>query len=347
MSALVLPIDELAAMIANLGGLDQIRDAFVKDQTYRRTPIGQLAGRYVDSLRFDDYSDSTISNRERVLAWLSFDHPELAPSDVEYDLLRAFLEKHWADAAGNTKGQNVSTLRCFFAWAYEYDHIPANPAKKLKPPRKTETERRSHSRSVIKRLVIAQDTRRDRVAILMLYWCALRRDELRHVQFRHIDLGRRVLTVFGKGRKVTEQNIPEPLALELERLIQDRDPEPNEFLLYPHKLGRRGAWPSYSQEILWEDRERMLTKSAIDKWFQRCRERAGLDAGETKILMHELRHTAGTHAQEAGHDLLATQALLRHASSATTERVYVHVDRQRAVARVQRLMIDPLAEDEG
>ena len=183
--------------------------------------------------------------------------------------------------------------------------------------------------------------RRDRVAILMLYWCALRRNELRLVQFRHIDLGRRVITVFGKGGRILEQHIPEPLALELERHIQDRDAEPDEYLLYPLKIGRVGGWPDWRYDIVWENRFAPLTSSGIDKWWQRCRTRAGLG----KVLMHELRHSAGTHMQEAGHDLLATQEFMRHRSAATTERDYIHIDRRAAVARVTRLMPDLF--DEG
>lgn len=332
-------------MLAGLGGEEGLRYDFMRSGDYRTKPIGALAGRYLDALAFENYSENTVNGRTQALVWLTFDYPNLEPHEVTYDLLRDFLQKHWRDAAPNTKSQHVSTLRCFFAWAYDQDLIPENPAKKLKPPRRTETERRSHSQTVIRRLVVAQDSRRDRVAILTLYWCALRRNELRLVQYRHIDLGRRVLTVFGKGGRVDEQNIPEPLALELERLVQDNDPHPDEYLLYPQKVGRVGGFPAYEHGVTWEDRRAPLSKSGIDKWFQRARKRAGLDDPDDRVLMHELRHSAGTHAQESGHDLLATQHMLRHKSAATTERTYVHLDKTRYVARMQRGMRDLM--DEG
>ena len=97
-------------------------------------------------------------NRRQTIAWLTFDHRELHPAEIKLDLLREFLERHWRDAAPNTKTQHVSSLRCFFAWAYENDHIPENPAKRLRSPRKTETERRSHARSVVRQLVAARPT---------------------------------------------------------------------------------------------------------------------------------------------------------------------------------------------
>lgn len=341
MGTLSLPDVDLVAMIAARGGIDAIREALMRDKTYRQYPIGALAGAYLDELEFEGYSRSAIDNRERIYAWLALDYPQLEPADVTTDLLRAFLAEHWRDASTNYKTQNVSALRCLFGWAQDNDRLPTDPARKLRSPRRADTERRAHPRDTIRRLVVAQETHRDRVAILMLYWCALRRDELRRVQFRHIDLARRILTVFGKGSKVLEQSIPEPLALELERHILDRGAHPDEFLLYPQKLGRRGAYPAYDREVLWEDRLRPLTTSGIDKWWQRARARAGLD----DVLMHEIRHTAGTHMHETGGDLVATQHFLRHRSSGTTERTYIHIDRVKAIARVQRQMVDPMADE--
>jgi integrase len=333
---------EIARMLAQAGGLEALRDQVLKDQSYREYPIGRAAGKYLDGLLFDNYSGMTVDHREQTLAWLAIEHPTLEPGDVTYDHLRAFLEKNWKDAKPNTRAAHVSALRTFFAWLADHDLIPSDPARKLKAPRQKDTERRAHSHDLIRKLVVGQDSQRDKCALLLMYWCALRRNELRLVQFRHIDLANRQLTVFGKGGRVLEQNIPEPVALELERHIQDRQAKPDEFLLHPQRLGRQGTYPLYAEIVLWEDKLRPFTTTAIDKWWQRCVRRAGLD----HFPMHELRHTAGTHFHQAGHDLVATQAFMRHQSAGTTERTYIHLDRTMEVARVQRLMRDPLAGDE-
>lgn len=345
MTATLPHADELARILASLGGIEGLRERFMVDGSYRLTPIGNLAGRYLDDLRFENYSPSTITGREQTLSWLAFDHPDLDPAAVTLEMLTEFLRRHWADAKPNTKNIHVSALRCFFAWCLDHDHITADPARRLKSPRRTDTERRSHSQATIRKLVLAQDSHRDRVAILTLYWCALRRSELRLVQFRHIDLANRRLTVFGKGHKIVEQHIPEPLALELERHILERQAQPDEFLLYPFKIGRRGAWPEYETVVVWENRYQAMTRSGLEKWWHRCRRRAGMDEGENRILMHELRHSAGTHVHEAGGDLVATQHFMRHADPRVTERSYIHLDRARLVARVQRQMPDPMADE--
>lgn len=313
------------------------RDA-MKDKGYRDTPIGALAGKHLDELAFESYSDRTVEGREQILAWLALDYADKHPGELTSDDLKAFLAEHWKDSARNTKATNSSHVRAFFAWAYENDHLPANPARRLKAPRQQDTERVSHSQETVRALIAGQNSLRDRCGILLLYWCGLRRNELRLIQYRHLDLGNRTMIVFGKGGKVLEQSVPSPVALELERLIQRVAPQPDEFVLHPQRIGRFGSYPAYSYDVIWEDRTRPYTVSGIDRWWQRCVKNAGLG----HFPMHELRHTAGTHFHQSGHDLVATQHFLRHANPATTARTYVHLDRVRAVADVQRNMIDPM-----
>jgi site-specific recombinase XerD len=400
------PVEMILARAAEL------REDAIRNQGYRLTPLGRLVGLYLDDLRFNNYSGRTVDSREYILAGLAFDLANLAPNEVTTDRLRTYLNERYGELKPNTRHSAVSAVKCLFAWLHDNDHLPSDPARKLKAPRSVDSERKAHSLSTIRRIIVAQDARRDRCALLLLYWCALRRNELRQVQFRHIDLARRTLTVFGKGGKVAEQNIPEQVALELERYVQDeglltergsakeefgvlqpaghapllgnpprsvsrsfldegvmpmRNPDlslegrshagkeaggdvsvtgprlafRDEYLLYPQKLGRRGTYPHYTDQVIWEDRLSPLSMSGIDVWWRRMLRNAGLP----QFPMHEVRHTAGTHFHEAGHDLYATQIFLRHASAATTARVYLHLDRTREVARVQRDMADPLEEE--
>lgn len=343
MSAVELTRSELVAM------LDALRERYLADKGYLECPIGRLAGRFLKALEFDNYSDNTVRNREQTLGWLAWDHQELHPRDVDVTLLRSFLEKHWATAAPTTKAIHVSSLRVFFTWVHDLepddeDWLPVNPARKLKTPRGNQsTERRAHPIETIRQLVVAQDNRLDRLAILLMYWCGLRRNELRVVQWRHIDLYNRSITVFGKGRTVLPVNLNEEIAMELERYVLDEAPEPDDFLIYPRLVGLKGAYPLYSRDVIYDRRKTGYTKSGIDRWFQRCRDKANLPE---HIVMHELRHSQGTHAQQHGHDLLATSKLLRHRSTAVTERHYLHLDAVETVSRVQKTMPRVLEDGE-
>lgn len=318
----------------------RLRENAVKDKTYQQTPIGQLAKRYLDGLAFDNYSPRTIEERERVLANLALDYAHLAPGEITADDLRDFLAR-WKDAAVNYRRSLVSGIRVFFEWAHENDHVPVNPARKIRSPRTKDEDsrKRAHSLKAVRQLVNAQPQRRDRLAILLLYWCALRKNELRHVQAGDFDFFNRLLTVHGKGGTVMQQSLAEPVAREIEAYLMEIQAQPGWFLLSPQKQVRRGRYPLYSIELVTRDPRQPYSVSGITRWFENCRERAGLD-----IQMHELRHTAGTHFHLESHDLVATQHFLRHANPATTARTYLHHDRARAVSDVQRRMIDPLAE---
>lgn len=318
----------------------RLREHAVKDKTYQATPIGALAKRYLDGLAFDNYSPRTVEERERVLANLALDYAHLTPEEITTEQLRDFLTR-WKDAAVNYRRALVSAIRVFFEWAHENDHVPVNPARKIRSPKTKDEDsrKRAFALKVVKQLVNAQPQRRDRLALLVLYWCALRRLELRQVQVGDFDFFNRILTVHGKGGTVLEQSLAEPVARELEAYFMEIEAQSDWFLLSPQHQVRRGAYPLYSMELATMDPRMPYSLSGITRWFENCRERAGLD-----VQMHEIRHTAGTHFHLEGHDLVATQHYLRHANPATTAKTYVHLDRVRAVSDVQRRMADPLAE---
>lgn len=334
MSALALDPTVILAEAARL------RELAVKDKTYRATPIGHLAGRYLDELAFDNYSPKTVEERERTLAYLALDYAHLTPAEIEAAHLREFLNQ-WATNAPNYRRHLVSTVRVFFEWAHENDHVPFNPARAIRTPRtkREDSPRRAFPRDTVRDLVLAQPQRRDQLAIELLYWGALRRAELRQVRVDDLDFYSRLLTVHGKGGTVLEQSLPQRFARDLELYLIEAEAKPDWFLLSPQKRLRRGAWPDYTYELVTHDPRQPYSLAGITRWWQNCRSRAGVE-----MEMHEMRHTAGTHFHQEGHDLVATQHYMRHASPATTAGTYVHLDRTRAISEVQARMVDPLED---
>lgn len=339
------------ALAARLPGMDKaailaaaaaLQENPVRDETYKLTPIGRLIDAYLQELRFLEYAPKTVTDREYILSQHALALAHLEPGDVTPAHLDDYKNRRWAGLEPNTKQVYISTIRVFWKWAHDNDHIPTDPGRRLKGPRQKDSERPAHDAATLRRLVLAQPSHRDRVALLTMYWCGLRRNELRVVQFKHIDMANRELLVFGKGGTVVPQNIPDPLALELERHILDRQPDLGEYLLYPQKVGRFGTWPLYTWEVISEKRMQPLTISGIDKWWQRCLARSGLP----HMTMHELRHTAGTDFHKTSRDYAETQHFMRHKDPATTIRTYIHLDRVRAVSDVQRRMADPLGGGE-
>lgn len=98
---------------------------------------------------------------------------------------------------------------------------------------------------------------------------------------------------------------------ELERHILDRQPEPKEFLLYPEKTGPEFYGGPIG--VIWQDRRKQLSSTAMHRWWVKCEDRAGLQHRP----MHEARHTAITDfLRQTGNlklaQMLAGQCRYRH-----------------------------------
>jgi integrase len=213
----------------------------------------------------------------------------------------------------------ISVLRDFFAWAVREKGLVGNPAAAIARPRKRGVARGTFTSSDSAKLVAAQARRRDRVAILLLLRLGLRNAELAKVQFKHYD-GRN-LTVFGKGGKVRYLPVvDDELRLELERHILDRVPDPDEYLLYPERLGPEFYGGPVG--LIWEDRRKQLSATAMHRWWKRIVDRAGIPYRS----MHVARHTAITEFVRATGNLKLAQMLAGHADIGTTANIYAHLD---------------------
>lgn len=304
-----------------------VREA-MKDRGYVNTT---LMGREVDS--FLGYfrtergkTEGTITSYEYALAKLAVHYADKTLADLEgrdgTNLVRDFLREYYADCAGSTWNTKVATLKAFFRWAHEEGRMESNPAAVIRYRDTGDSERVAHSQSDVQRIVVAQDERRDRIGIQLLGRMALRRNELRVVQFRHLNTDTHELTVYGKGRTVLKVPLFADLYEQILRERVERLAHPDEFLLYPTKIGRVGTYPDHRMGVIWENRLAPLSSSGIDKWWQRCLVRAQVEP----FPMHELRHSAGTDFWRETRDLRMTQRLMRHKTIRTTADTYLHDD---------------------
>jgi integrase/recombinase XerD len=281
------------------------------------------------------------------LALLALDHADLELGDFEppvgTERLREFWDRHWADRSPRTRKKVLSILRDFFAWAVREGKLHGDPTTPIRAPRQRGTERRTIDAEIVATIITAQPSHRDRIALMLLFRLALRKSELAAIQFKHFGHDRKRLRVFGKSGTIIPVPVPDFIRKELATYTALERPGPSDYLLYPQKrTGRSDRWNREVEGVIWEDRSKPLSSTAMHRWWYRCLANAGVvEHGVTADSpMHESRHTAITEFLRSQGNLKLAQQLARHASIQTTADVYGHlddVDLERALAQMEPL----------
>jgi site-specific recombinase XerC len=107
----------------------------------------------------------------------------------------------WGERSARTRQKVTSVIRAFWSWAEDQGFVPFSPAAKIRRPRAQRKAAPLLPANVDARLLASATTARDRLALLVLLDCGVRRAELGGIRARDFDLGRRQLTVMGKGQK--------------------------------------------------------------------------------------------------------------------------------------------------
>lgn len=295
------PVMDLAVMMR------QVEQA-MRDRTWEHSPIGRDVLHYLRALRWQSQSEHTHAAYEGVLGLLALRHadwPSLEefcnPAGPEY--LREFLDSEWGSASPATKRQRTSIVRSFFRWAALDRRISYDPAATLRSPKgRGRAARQAYPLKVLHELVAAQTTMRDQCCLQLLCRLGLRKDELRRMRWRDVDLVRGYVLVHGKGAKDELVPLVGSVADDLRLWWAETGAHPDTYLLAP--VGRPGP----------------MNPATVHRWFKRCLDQAGLP---TTVKMHEMRHSAADAVYRQRGDVAMAQRLLRHESLATTQ-AYLH-----------------------
>ena len=242
-------------------------------------------------------------------------HEDLASLDIR--TLRSWLAKQQTlGKARTTMARRATAVRVFTAWARRTGRAPTDPGSGLGTPKSHRTLPSALDVAEARTLLeaarkLADDGSpvgiRDAAILELLYATGIRVGELCALDVDDIDRGRRVVRVFGKGRK--ERSVPfgVPADRALDRWLRTGRTE----LFSPGAggalfLGVRGA---------------RIDQRAVRRLVHR---RLQDVPGAPDLGPHGLRHTAATHLLDGGADLRTVQELLGHASLATTQ-IYTHV----------------------
>lgn len=239
-------------------------------------------------------------------------------ADVDRRALRSWL------ALQQTRGQSrastarrVAAVRVFFAWAQQSGRVAADPASGLRAPRLTRTlpptlPQADAAAMLAEAIAVAEHeggplATRDVAMLELLYATGMRVSELCGLDLRDPDPERRVVRVFGKGRKERTIPVGRPAWRALDAWVA---------------IGRPPlVTPESGDALFVGERGRRIDPRVVRRIVHRA---LRVVDGAPDLGPHGLRHAMATHLLEGGADLRSVQEMLGHASLATTQ-IYTHV----------------------
>ncbi|WP_419841569.1 tyrosine recombinase [Candidatus Poriferisodalis sp.] len=225
--------------------------------------------------------------------------------------------------ASSTCARVAVSLRGLYRFLVAEDLAQSDPAGALDVPRARAGLPRALRRDQIELLLAspAGDSPvalRDRAMLEVLYGMGLRAGELTALSLGDVDLGERLMRVWGKGGK--ERVVP--VGRHAAAAVGDWLSGAGRGAMTP------ASWRSRDDAaaMFLSARGRRITRQGLWLVVRRHGERVGL--GPDQLTTHVLRHSCATHMLDGGADIRSVQELLGHASISSTQR-YTAVSQER------------------
>jgi integrase len=286
------------------------------DPAKSRTTVASWMSRWLATR--PDLRATTRTRVEGIIA--NYIEPELGRIPIG-SLSRLRVQEWAAGLPGSpeTIRKVVNVLSGALQLAVDDGRLPANPAIKLKLPKRVRAIKRYLTHDQVAALAQAVGERSKGsvygydILVLALAYCGLRWGELAGLRVRDIDFARRRLTV--QQTVVADKGYQR---IEPPKDYEHRSIPIPEFLvdaLRSQTRGRSGDDPVFygSRTKIW-----LRNHTFRNGWFDPAAAAIGLEA----LTPHELRHTAASLAVSAGANVKAVQRMLGHASASITLDVY-------------------------
>jgi len=245
--------------------------------------------------------------------WL--EHNQAPVTSVRRTQLRRYLvELEEQGLAATSVQRKLASLRGWFAWLHQNEHIDKDPAKLIKGPKAPKRVPRFLTTPEVDKLLAqpfddSPQGLRDRAILETLYSTGCRVSECAGMDLTAIDLDEGTARVLGKGQKERIAMLGGPALDAIRQWLPAR-----KRILLDNRRTDHGA--------LWLNR---LGKKLSARWiFETVVARAKQADLQTRLTPHGLRHSFATHLLDRGADLRTVQELLGHARLVTTE-IYTHV----------------------
>jgi integrase/recombinase XerD len=279
--------------------------------------------RYNEAMQMRNYSPRTLHRREsdirRFVGWCD-ERGIDRPQNVTKPILEGYQKYlfYYRQANGEplssaSRNHYITSVKQFFKWLTQENHLLYNPASELFVPRQGVTLPTVLTVEEIEKLMQQPDVQtpyglRDRAIVEMFYSTGIRRSELCNLKVHDISLAQLTLYVrHGKGDKDRLLPLGARAAQWLEKYVSKVRPQLmldiNEQALFLNDYGA-----PFSDNKLGDKVKRFMKNAGINA-LGSC---------------HLLRHAMATHMLENGADIRYIQAMLGHADLTSTQ-MYTHV----------------------
>jgi len=289
-----------------------------------------LIARFAEHQQVLGFSPRTVasyhSHLSFFLAWLAEETDVEEMTAVTPEVLHAwqtwlygFADEDGRGLAIATQAARLSVVRSFFRFLVKTDVLLYDPAASIElPKRKGILPRSVLSKKEVERLLAAPDATtplglRDRAMLEVLYSTGIRNAELRSLTIYDVDLDRGLVRV-NEGKNAKDRVVPlgeaacrwvkEYLTEARPKLLEAHHDHANESTLFLSKNGN----PLVPLGVIYPIRKHAKA--------------AGI---ERVVTPHTMRHTFATHLLQGRADIRHIQAMLGHASVATTQ-IYTRVE---------------------
>lgn len=273
-----------------------------------------LLGQFLHFLQFEkQVSPHTLSAYKSDLKqfFTVVPQPQFLISEVR--LFSDFLVKR--ELAYSTIHRKLSALQSFLMFLFREGVIAHSPKDWIVFPK---PERRLPHCATVSTVATLLNSEflgpfplRDRAILELIYGCGLRVSECCHLGIDQVYLDQGWIDVTGKGNKTRRLPLPDCAKQAIVRyLATERD-----------SISKKGK----DTRVLFINRfGKAISRQFI---FLLLKKQGEMLTGSSSLSPHGLRHSFATHLVEASVDLRFVQALLGHASVATTQ-LYTHVSRE-------------------
>jgi site-specific recombinase XerD len=249
------------------------------------------------------------------------------PGDVDRLTLRRYLAylstRRYSKA---TISRTAASLRSYFQWCARRGLVSSDPSARLSAPSPDSRLPRVLGHGDLDRMLDGpplgrkaspdMDLRDDAV-LELLYGAGIRVAELCSLDMDDVDLGRRVVTVVGKGSKQRQVLIHQRCADALGAWLEG----PRGRVAVTAASGGAAQVDEKERNALFFNRRgRRIGSRDVRRILDR--------RSPVPTHPHALRHSFATHMLDGGADLRVVQELLGHTSLQTTQ-VYTHVSKER------------------